>query len=173
MSETWNIDASHSSVDFKVRHMGISSVKGSFDSFSGSVIQENDELKEVNVDIEVASINTNDEQRDGHLKSADFFDVENNPKMSFKSTAISKNADGSYAVTGDLSMKGTSKPVSFQATIGEAITDPWGMTRAAAEITGTLNRKDWGLSWNQILEAGALLVGEEVSFNFDVQAVKG
>lgn len=172
MADTWNIDTSHSSVDFKVRHMGIASVKGSFDTFSGSVIREGDVLKEVHVEIDANSINTNDEKRDGHLKSPDFFNVESNPKMSFDSTNITKNADGSYAVSGTLTMNGQTKPVNFTANVGETITDSWGFIRAGAEISGDLNRKDWGLSWNQILETGAMIVSEKVSFNFDVQAVK-
>ncbi len=172
MADTWNIDASHSSVDFKVRHMGIASVKGSFDTFTGSVVRDGDVLKEVHVEIDVNSINTNDEKRDGHLKSADFFNAETNPKMIFKSTDVSKNADGSYTVAGTLTMNGKTNPVTFSANVGETITDPWGLSRAAAEISGNLNRKDWDLSWNQILETGAMLVSEKVNFNFDVQAVK-
>ncbi len=172
MAENWNIDASHSSVDFKVRHMGISSVKGSFDKFTGGVETEAGQLKAVKVTIAASSVSTNDAQRDGHLKSADFFDVDNHPEIVFESTSVQKIAGNEYKVAGNLTMRGETKPVTFTAELGEAIKDPWGMTRAAASVTGKLNRKDWGLTWNQVLEAGSLLVGEEVQFNFDVQAVQ-
>ncbi|MCA9838807.1 MAG: YceI family protein [Trueperaceae bacterium] len=172
MADNWNIDASHSSVDFKVRHMGISSVKGSFDSFTGTVEMEGEELKGVKVTIDPSSISTKDAQRDGHLKSADFFDVENHPEIIFESSDVQKLSDDTYKVKGTLTMRGETKPVEFKAELGESIKDPWGMTRAAASVSGKLNRKDWGLNWNQVLEAGSLLVSEEVQFNFDVQAVK-
>lgn len=170
--ENWNIETSHSSIDFKVRHMAISSVKGSFKTFSGTIEREDGELKKVHVVIDASSIDTNDEKRDGHLKSADFFDVENHPEVVFESTLVEKISEHSYNVSGDLRMRGVSKPVSFSAEVANPIKDPWGLTRTAASISGKLNRKDWGLSWNQVLEAGALLVGEEVQFDFDIEAVQ-
>ena len=172
MAENWKIDASHSSVDFKVRHMGISWVKGSFDAFTGMVETEAGDLKAVKVSIDAASISTNDVQRDGHLKSADFFDTENYPEIIFETSSVEKLSASNFKVKGNLTMRGQTKPVEFKAELAEAIKDPWGMTRAAASVTGKLNRKDWGLSWNQVLEAGSLLVSEEVQFSFDVQAVQ-
>ena len=170
MMKEWMLDPSHSSIDFKVRHMAISTVKGSFNTFSGMVTTENDVIKTVEATIEAASIDTNDEKRDGHLKSADFFDVENYPSLVFKSTNVESLGGGEYRVTGDMTMHGQTHPVTFDVEVGKPIKDPWGMTRSAANVTGKLNRTDWGLEWNQVLEAGGLLVGEEVKFDFDVQA---
>jgi polyisoprenoid-binding protein YceI len=170
-TQTWNIDTSHSSIDFKVKHMAIASVKGNFKTFSGTIQTNNGELSSVEATIDASSISTNDEKRDGHLKSPDFFDVANTPSITFKSTKLEKVSDNEYSITGDLTMRGVTKPVTFTAEVGAPVKDPWGLTRAAANIRGKLNRKDWGLNWNQVLELGALLVGEEVIFDFDVQAV--
>lgn len=170
-TQTWGIDTSHSSIDFKVKHMAISSVKGNFNTFSGTIQTQNDELKSIQVNIDANSVSTNDERRDGHLKSPDFFDVANHPSLTFKSTKIDKVSGNQYKVTGDLTIRGVTKPVTFSAEVGSPVKDPWGLTRAAANVKGTLNRKEWGLNWNQVLELGALLVGEEVIFDFDVEAV--
>jgi polyisoprenoid-binding protein YceI len=171
-AQTWNIDTSHSSVDFKVKHMAIASVKGNFKTFSGTAHTSNGELSSVEATIDANSVTTNDEKRDGHLKSPDFFDVANTPSITFKSTKVEKVSSSEYKIIGDLTMRGVTKPVTFTAEIAAPMKDPWGLTRAAANITGKLNRKEWGLNWNQVLELGALLVGEEVSFDFDVEAVQ-
>ncbi len=170
-TQAWNIDTSHSSIDFKVKHMAIASTKGNFKTFSGTIQTNKGELSNVEVTIDANSITTNDEKRDGHLKSPDFFDVANTPTITFKSTKVEKTSGNEYKVTGDLTMRGVTKPVTFTAEVGAPMKDPWGLTRAAANISGKLNRKDWGLNWNQVLELGALLVGEEVLFDFDVEAV--
>ena len=166
----WTIDSSHSSIDFKVRHMGLAFVRGRFTSFEGKATTERGELKAVEATIDAASIDTNDEKRDGHLRSPDFFDVETFPQITFESTRVEKAGRDTYRVTGDLSMRGQTHPVTFEAEVGDPVKDPWGMTRAAATVKGKLNRTKWGLKWNQVLEAGSLLVGEEISFDFDVQA---
>jgi polyisoprenoid-binding protein YceI len=170
-AQSWNLDTSHSSIDFKVKHMAISTVKGNFKTFSGTIRTNNGELSSIEATIDASSVSTNDEKRDGHLKSPDFFDVENAPSITFKSTKIEKASDGQYSVVGDLTMRGVTKSVTFKAEVSAPVKDPWGLTRAAANIQGKLNRKDWGLNWNQVLELGALLVGEEVMFDFDVEAV--
>jgi polyisoprenoid-binding protein YceI len=167
---TWNIDTSHSSIDFKVRHMGLSTVKGSFKSFEGQAALEDNVLKAFQATIKVASIDTNDDKRDAHLRSADFFDAETYPTMTIKSTSVNRRGNGSYQVTADVTIKDQTHPVTFDVELDTPITDPWGMTRAAANVKGSLDRTKWGLTWNQVLEAGRLLVGNEVKFDFDVQA---
>jgi polyisoprenoid-binding protein YceI len=168
---TWSIDPSHSQIEFAVRHMGLSTVRGHFQSFAGSVVSDDHGVpSEIHVDIQTASINTNSADRDGHLRSADFFDAEQNPTISFRSTRITATGGENYQIEGDLTMHGVTRSVTLSAEIGDAITDPWGMKRRAATATGVINRKEYGLTWNQILEAGSLLVGEEVKLSFEVQA---
>jgi polyisoprenoid-binding protein YceI len=171
MSQTWNIDAGHSSIDFKVRHMAIASTKGNFKTFTATAQTESDVLKGFEATIDAATVDTNDEKRDGHLKSPDFFDVESHPSITVKSTNIEQVSAGEYKITADMSIRGVTKPVIFKAELGHPIKDPWGNQRAAANLTGKLNRKDWGLNWNMALELGGLLVGEEVNFDFDVEMV--
>lgn len=169
---TWNIDAAHTTVEFSVRHMGLSTVRGRFERFSGHVTTTADGTPSaVEVSIEAASISTNSADRDNHLRSADFFDAEQHPELTFRSTAVSALGGGRYRVEGELSMHGVVKSVALEAEVSEAMTDPWGMQRRAATVGGTINRKDFGLTWNQILEAGSLLVSEEVKLHFDVQVV--
>ncbi len=173
-TSTWNIDPAHSAAEFKVKHMMISNVKGKFSGISG-VLNRNDAdhtRSSLDVSIDVGTVNTQDAQRDGHLKSADFFDVEKFPKMTFKSTHIEKKGDG-FAVTGDLTIHGVTKPVILNVEeVSEPTKDPWGNTRIGLEATGKVNRKDFGLTYNAALEAGGVLVGEEVSITLDVQFVK-
>ena len=168
---TWTIDTSHSSIDFKVRHMGIASVKGQFTEYEASAVTENRVLKSLEATIQTASVHTNDAKRDAHLRSSDFFDAESYPQITFKSNRVEAKGGNRYEVTGDLSMKGQTHPVTFEVEVGEILNDPFGLVRSAANVRGVLNRTDWGLKWNQVLEAGSLLVGEEVRFDFDVQAV--
>lgn len=173
-TSTWNIDPAHSAAEFKVKHMMISNVKGKFSGISG-VLNRNDAdhtRSSLDVSIDVGTVSTQDAQRDGHLKSADFFDVEKFPKMTFKSTHIEKKGDG-FAVTGDLTIHGVTKPVILNVEeVSEPTKDPWGNTRIGLEATGKVNRKDFGLTYNAALEAGGVLVGEEVSITLDVQFVK-
>jgi polyisoprenoid-binding protein YceI len=170
-AQTWNIDAGHSSIDFKVRHMAISTTKGNFKTFTATATTEGGVLKGLEATIEAASVDTNDEKRDGHLKSADFFDTENHPKITVKSTNVKHISGNTYEITADVTMRGVTKPATFKAEVGAPVKDPWGMQRAAANITGKLNRKDWGLNWNMVLEMGGLMVSEEVTFDFDVEMV--
>jgi polyisoprenoid-binding protein YceI len=172
---TWNIDPSHSVAEFKVKHMMISNVKGQFAKVSGVLTLDESDLtnSRVEVLIEAASIETRDAQRDTHLKSADFFDVERFPALSFKSTRISVVRDGELAVEGDLTIRGVTRRVLFSA---EGPTppakDPWGNTRVAVSATTKINRKDFGLTWNAALETGGILVGEEVTITLEVEFVK-
>lgn len=172
---TWNIDPVHSVAEFKVKHMMISNVKGQFTKVQGVLsLEENDLTKSgVEVSIDAASIHTRDEQRDGHLKSADFFDVEKFPTLSFKSTRVSKTGDGEVDVAGDLTIHGVTRPVVFKVEgPTEAGKDPWGMIRRGLSATTKINRKDFGLTWNSTLETGGILVGDEVAITLDVQFVK-
>ncbi|ADH62528.1 YceI family protein [Allomeiothermus silvanus DSM 9946] len=168
----WNLDPSHTSIDFKVRHMGIASVRGSLKVLSGSV--ETDEAGrpiQVEAVIDAASIATGEPQRDGHLRSADFLHAEQYPEIRFVSTQIEPLGGNRYRIQGNLTIRDITKPVTLEAEVSAPIKDPWGMQRVAASASGQINRKDWNLTWNQVLELGALLVGEEVKFNLEVEAV--
>jgi polyisoprenoid-binding protein YceI len=172
---TWKIDPAHSHAEFKVKHMMISNVKGSFSGLSGSLIEDTADptRSQVEATIDISSISTGDEQRDAHLKSADFFHHEQHPAMTFKSTKIEKKGDEEYAVTGDLTLHGITKPVTF-AVEGPSAPgkDPWGNTRIGLSATTKINRKDFGLSWNAPLETGGILVGEDVQIALEVQFIK-
>ena len=172
---TWNIDPIHSVAEFKVKHMMISNVKGQFTGVSGVLsLDESDVTKSrVEATIDAASINTRDPQRDGHLKSADFFDVEKFPTLSFKSMRVERNGDGEVAVSGDLTIHGVTRNVVF-AVEGPtpATKDPWGNTRVGLSATTKINRKDFGLTWNTALETGGILVGDDVTLTIDVEFVK-
>ena len=168
----WAIDQSHSNLAFAVRHMAISTVRGRFKKFSGTIRAEEDgTLKSIEATIDASSIDTGEPKRDAHLRSADFFDAETSPVLTFRSTGVTPQGGNRYRVNGTLTMRDETKPVSLQVEITTPMKDPWGNLRAGATATGTVNRKDWGLNWNQVLELGVLLVGEEVRFNLDVEAV--
>ncbi len=167
---TWTIDPIHTQIEFSVRHMGLSTVRGRFKAFGGTVAtDENGAPTAVAVDIETASIDTSAADRDAHLRSADFFDAAAHPTVAFRSTSVRSTGGDRFEIVGDLTMHGVTRPVTLEAEIGEPIRDPWGQMRRAAVVGGKLNRKDFGLTWNQILEAGALLVGEDVRLSLDVQ----
>jgi polyisoprenoid-binding protein YceI len=171
----WNIDPAHSVAEFKVRHMMISNVKGQFSGIKGAVtLDEGDVAKwRIEATVEVASIHTREPQRDAHLKSADFFDAEKFPVLSFTSTRVARSGDGELDVTGDLTLHGVSRPVVFHVEGPSAPTkDPWGNTRVGLSATTKINRKDFGLNWNAALEAGGFLVGEEVTITVDLELVK-
>ena len=172
---TWNIDPVHSVAEFKVKHMMISNVKGQFTGVKGVLTLDETDLTKSRVEasIDAASINTRDAQRDAHLKSADFFDVEKFPTLSFKSTRINRAGDGELAVAGDLTIHGVTRNVVF-AVEGPTppAKDPWGNTRMGLSATTKINRKDFGLTWNAALETGGILVGDEVTITLDVQFVK-
>ena len=170
---TWNIDPAHTVAEFKVRHMMISNVKGHFSKVSGelSLDESNVANSSVQASIEADSIETRDDQRDAHLKSADFFDVEKYPLISFKSDKIKQN--GELSVEGDLTIHGVTRRVTFDIEGPTPPTkDPWGNTRIAISGSTKINRKDFGLTWNAALETGGILVGDEVTINLDIEFVK-
>lgn len=168
----WNLDPAHSSVEFSVRHMGFATVRGRFKDFTVEVeSDERNRLGHLTARIDAASIDTGEPQRDQHLRSDDFLAAERFPELRFDGTRFDETGANRYRVTGDLTIRGTAKPVTFDVVVQEPINDPFGNVRVAAEATGRLNRKDWGLNWNQVREAGALLVGEDVRFTIDLQAV--
>jgi polyisoprenoid-binding protein YceI len=168
----WNLDSSHTTVAFAVKHMGVFTVRGQFKRVTGTVVASEQSVpSKIDVVIDAASIETGDSQRDDHLRSPDFLDVERYPKLRFVSNQIEALGGSRYKIYGDLTIRNISKPVAPEAVLSAPVKDPWGLTRTGASATGVLNRKDWGLTWNQVLELGALLVGEEVRFTVEVQAV--
>ena len=174
-TSTWNIDPAHTTAEFKVKHMMIANVKGHFTKVSGVLTRDegNPANSHVEATIEAGSIHTRDDQRDTHLKSADFFDVENFPALYFKSTSVSPVGDGELAVDGDLTIRGVTRKVRF-AVEGPTppAKDPWGNTRIAVSATTKINRKDFGLTWNAALETGGILVGEDVTITLEAEFVK-
>ena len=171
----WNIDPVHSVVEFKVKHMMISNVKGHFSKVTGTLKLDEAKPENSNVEasIEVASIETRDAQRDGHLKSPDFFDAEKYPTITFKSNTVKATGNGSGTVEGDLTIHGVTKRVTLDVEGPTAPgKDPWGNTRVAVTATTKISRKDFGLTWNAPLETGGILVGDEVTITLDVQFVK-
>lgn len=170
---TWALEPTHSEVTFKVRHMMISNVTGRFTKFT-STVETNDEdvaTANANFTIEVDSITTGNDQRDGHLKSEDFFDAANHPAITFKSTGMTKDGDD-YKMTGDLTIRNTTKSVTLNVEFGGLLKDPWGYTRAGFTVTGKINRKDFGLNWSMLTEAGGMVVSEEVKFEVHAEYVK-
>jgi polyisoprenoid-binding protein YceI len=165
---TWNVDATHSEVGFTARHLMVSKVRGQFKDFAAVVtVGQPFEQSTVEAAVQLASIDTNNADRDTHLKSSDFFDVENNPAMIFKSTKVTDSA-----LEGDLTIKGITKPVTFDLEFGGISADPWGGTRAGFEATTEINRKDFDLTWNVAIEGGGVLVGEKVKIALDVELVQ-
>lgn len=173
---TWKLDPAHSVAEFKVKHMMISNVKGSFTGLTGTLIEDkNDPARSsVEASIDINTLNTGDAQRDAHLKSPDFFHHEQHPQMTFRSTKVEKKGDDEYTVTGDLTLHGTTKPVTFKVEGPSTPTkDPWGNTRIGLSATAKINRKDFGLSWNAALETGGVLVGEDVQITIDAEFIQG
>ena len=171
----WAIDPSHSEIAFRVKHLMISNVKGVFKEFKGTVATAGEDLiaSEIEFSLNPASIDTASPDRDAHLKSADFFDVENFKTITFKGSSVKKGTEaGTYVLTGDFTIKGITKPVRLDVEFGGTMKDPWGNEKSGYTITGKINRKDWGLNWNAALETGGVLVSEEVTINCDVQLVK-
>ncbi len=172
---TWNIDSDHSSVGFKVKHLMVSNVKGSFEKFTGTVdLNEKDITKsKIDVAIETTSINTGVNKRDEHLRSADFFDVTKYPAMTFTSKKVAKSGKGKLKVTGDLTLHGVTKEVVLEVEGPTAESrDPWGNTRKGASATTRINRKDFGLGWNKALETGGVMVGEDVLIYLEIEMIK-
>ncbi len=171
MSQIWNIDPSHTSLEFAVRHMMISTVRGSLKVSGGTVqLSTNNELLGVEAQIDASTINTGDAQRDGHLNSADFFDSATHPVIRFKSTNVTAQGNNQYKVTGDLTIRGKSKVITLEVETSQSAKDPWGNTKIAATGSTKISRKEWGLVWNQALETGGVLVSDEVKIVLDVQA---
>lgn len=168
---TWNVDASHTSVGFSVKHMMVSKVKGSFAGVEGTLEGTPEDLTgaSINFTIDTSTISTNSEDRDNHLRSADFFDAENFPTITFVSTDIAKKGDDEYAITGDMTMRGVTKKVTFEAEYEGTGKNPWGVDVAAFEVEGKVSRKEFGLTWNQALEAGGVLVGDDIKISIDLQ----
>ena len=170
----WAIDPSHSKVGFKVKHLMISNVLGSFKEFEGqaSTVGNDFSTAEISFSLNTASVDTEVADRDGHLKSADFFDVEKYPKITFEGSGLKDLGDDLYDLKGNLTIKGVSHPITLSVEYGGIMSDPWGNVKAGFSISGKFNRKDWGLNWNAALEAGGVLVGEEVKINCDLELVK-
>ncbi|MES2238727.1 MAG: YceI family protein [Bacteroidota bacterium] len=169
----WTIDPTHSEIGFKVKHMMFTNVSGKFESYDTNITTEDDNFEKANIEFsaDIDSINTNNTDRDNHLKSGDFFDSESYPKLTFKATSLTKNGDD-YELAGDLSLRGVTKAVKLPAEFSGLMKDPWGNTKAGLNISGKINRKDWGLNWNSALETGGVLVGEEVRLNIELQLIK-
>lgn len=175
----WKIDASHSKLGFSVLHMMVTETEGKFKIYEGSVSSKSDlDFTDAKIDfsVDVASINTDDEKRDGHLKSPDFFDVEKFPKMTFKATSMKLNAKkgkNTYDLEGDLTIKGVTKKVKLLAVgASKVYNDPWGNTKYGFKVTGVINRKDYGLNWNAVIEAGGVVVSEEVNLAINIELAK-
>jgi polyisoprenoid-binding protein YceI len=168
---TWTIDPSHSEVGFSVRHLMVSKVKGTFESFSGTItIAENPLDSTVVADVDLSSINTRDAQRDGHLRSADFFEVETYPNLTFRSTAVKENGDD-YVVTGDLTIKGTTLPVELDLEFNGTHPDPWGGTRAGFSAETEISRREFGVDFEVPMDGPGVVVGDKIKVYLEVEAV--
>ena len=170
----WNVDPTHSNVKFSVSHMVISEVEGSFSDFDGTLEAPGADFNNATIEfsVNVGSINTNSEQRDGHLKSADFFDAAKYPAMTFKSGSFRKTTGNNYVLDGSLTIKGVTKKVTFDVTYGGTVKDPYGNTKAGFKAKGSIKRMDYGLTWSAVTEAGGLVVGDEVSIMFNIELAK-
>lgn len=171
----WNIDPAHSSIEFTVRHLMISKVKGTFKSFSADLEGDPDDYTtaKISFEIDAASIDTKNEQRDQHLRSTDFFDVDNHPKITFVSKKIEKKNDNEYLLTGDVTMRGVTKEETFTVHFGGIMKDPMGAgEKAGFQVEGVLRRSDYGLTWNVPLETGGVLVSDEVNISLDLQVFR-
>lgn len=171
---TWKIDPSHSEVQFKVKHLVISTVTGQFTDFQSEIHTEGNNIEGAKATFEasVNSISTNNADRDGHLKSADFFDAENHPTINFESVKFDKVSGDEYELTGNLTIRGVTKEVKLKAELGGIATDPYGQEKAGFEITGKISRKEFGLNWSAVTEAGGIVVGDEIKLILNVQYVK-
>jgi len=170
----WNIDLAHSLVHFTVRHMMISNARGRFEEFGGTVDFDGQDLGTLTVDIQIKadSINTREAQRDAHLKSGDFLDAENFPYLTFKSTSVEKLGGNDLKIHGDLTIRGVTRPVTLDAEYAGTMVSPWGNTSAGFSAHTKINRKEFGLVWNQTLEAGGLLVGEDIKIDIELELIK-
>jgi len=170
----WALDASHSEITFKIKHLMISTVTGHFDKFDATVETEGTDFTTAKISFtaDVDSINTKNEQRDGHLKSPDFFDAASHPQISFTGKSLQKISDDTYKLTGDLSIRGVTKEVTLDVEFGGFMTDPWGGERAGFEVSGRINRKDYGLQWHAVTETGGIVVSDDVRLHAAVEFIK-
>ena len=171
---TYKIDPTHSEITFKVKHMMITNVSGSFTKFDATMESAAADFSdaEISFEADVNSINTNNEQRDSHLKSDDFFAAEKFPKLTFQSKRLVKKGEDAYVLTGNLNLRGTTKEVELAVEFGGTMTDPYGQMKSGFEINGTINRKDYGLTWGAVTEAGGIVVSDEVKLHLNVQMIK-
>jgi len=174
MPETLKIDRSHSVIGFTAKHFVVTTVRGQFLDFDGSVEVEGTDYRTVRAEavIKTASITTNTQQRDDHLRSADFFDTDQYPEMKFSSTGIEKKGDNAYLVRGDLTIKGITRPIELDATVEGSFNDPYGNERTGVTLRGEIDREDWGLTWNQVLEAGAVMVGKKIKLEVEAAVLR-
>lgn len=173
MSQTWTIDPTHTGLEFAVKHMGLSSVKGRFRALNGEITTSEDgALEGVEITVDTTSVDTTEANRDGHLRGPDFFDADTYPTATFRSTRVEREDANTYRVVGDLTIRDVTKPVVLEVETTRPVTDPWGNLRAAAEGKGKISRKEWGLTWNQVLEFGSLLVSDDVRLSIDAQAIR-
>ncbi|MGO4373536.1 YceI family protein [Paenibacillus sp. 2TAB19] len=168
----WTVDASHSAVDFSVKHMMIAKVKGTFHTFEANIVADPQDLTSAEIDfsIDLTSIDTRNNDRDAHLRSGDFFETEKYPALTFKATSIVKTDDGEYNITGDVSLHGVTRSESFAASFEGAGKDPWGNEKVGFSATGSLKRSDYGLTYNAALETGGVLIGDEVKISIEIEA---
>ncbi len=171
---TWNIDPTHSEIQFKVKHLVISTVTGYFRSFNGTVETEGDSFEgaKITFEADIDSVDTNNEDRDTHLKSDDFFNAEKFPKMKFESTSFKNTGGDNYELTGNMTIRDVTKEITLDVTHGGTVEDPYGQTKAGFELNGSLNRKEFGLKWSAVTEAGSVVVGDEVKLLMNVQVVE-
>ena len=167
----WVLDGAHSVVEFQVKHLMIAKVRGNFESFSAEVEADLADLTTTNVEftVDLSSVNTRNADRDNHLKSADFFNVEEYPNLTFKASSITPNGENKYDVVGDVTLHGITKTEKFTLTFEGSSVDPWGNTKAGFSVNGTINRSDYGLTYNAVLETGGVLIGEEVKINLELE----
>jgi polyisoprenoid-binding protein YceI len=173
-STKWSIDSAHSEIGFKVKHLMISNIRGMFKKFDASIYTTDKDFKTAEIDlwIDVSSISTGDEKRDEHLKSADFFDIQNHKQITFTSSTIEKpDADGNHELWGELTMIGVTKNVKLNAQFGGILKDPWGNEKVGFTVTGKINRSEWGLSWNTAIETGGFMVSDEVAILCEIELI--
>lgn len=173
-TQKWALDTAHSEVQFKVKHLVISTVTGTFKVFGGSLESNGDDFEGAKIDfsVDIQSIETNNADRDAHLKSDDFFSAEKFPAMNFVSTSLKKISGSDYELTGDLTIRDVTKSITLKAEFGGIIVDPWGQTKVGFEVEGKINRKEYGLTWSAVTESGGLVVSEDVKLHINVEFTK-
>jgi polyisoprenoid-binding protein YceI len=168
----WTVDPAHSNVEFSAKHLGIATVRGAFNEFEGSFEVGEDGSAVARGTVEVVSIDTNEDQRDNHLRSEDFFHAEVHPQLSFESTEIRPLEEDTFLIHGDLTMRGITRPIVLEAEVQGTEVDPWGNERVAIEARGQLNRRDWNMNFNQVLGSGNMLVSDKIKLSLDISAIK-